>query len=564
VSKISQFGNFVSICSFLVASVYGDSPSQELPSENNKEQSETVAAPVIKGIVIVSSCDKLLPPEEVKDVQGVKSVDVALPDGTYRLQDRLYHKVNAPFCKEWLEEVKREIMEYYKDCNRPFMVVEIPEQDITDGVVQLVVKEGKIGKIRCTGNEYYPEEYFADILGLHEGNQILYDVLADSVAWLGMHPFSQAQLVFKPGENEGEVDVEIIAQDRKPWKVFAGVDDSGTKTTDYGRWFAGGIVDNVFKAGGVLSFQYKGSYDCEKLQSYLGSYMVPLRCGHIFSAYGGYATTKPNIHDFHSSGNFTQVSLGYSIPLKWRMCQWTNNIGFGLNVKRLNNNLLFVDDPETPIIDGGVNITQLQVSYNYGRHHSKHSVSFSSELVVSPGDVIAQESNHDYQKLQNGAHSLYAYLNFGGDYIFYLPHEVTLLLKGIGQAATGTLLPSEQMQLGGAQSVRGYDPGEYLADNALGFTTELFAPPINFKLGKTKKTRGYLLFLGFLDSAVGNQYHPITGTRKVDYLIGMGPGLRFNIVPYLEFDLSWGYKFHRVKGGVDKDQRFYFSLTGSF
>lgn len=524
-------------------------------------QEEVHPNPTIKGIMLISSADKLLPPEDVKDIEGVHCVDVCLPETTYCLNDRLYKRVNAPFCPEWLCEVKREIMAYYQECNRPFMIVEIPEQDITDGVVQLVVKEGKIGKITCTGNEYYPKEYFADILGLREGQQILYDVLSESVAWLGMRPFSDAELIFKPGENEGEVDVEIIASDRKPWRVFGGADNSGTRATSFGRLFAGAIIDDVFKSGGVLTAQYKGSWDFEKLRSYLLGYTVPLRCGHILTTYGGYATVRPKIHSFKSTGFFGQASAFYSIPMDWRMCRWANNIGFGVNWKRLNNNLLFVDNPEPPIIDGTVNLTQLVGSYHLGKHYEKHSITFTSTLIVSPGDVIAQESNHDYEELQHGAHSLYTYLLAYGQFISYLPREFTLTVRAAGQASTGTLLPSEQLSLGGPESIRAYDPGEYLADNGLSATLEVVAPPIDFCFGKTKS---YLLFLGFLEGAVGNQYHPLAGTRKTDYLAGIGPGARFKIDPYLEVDLDWGIKFHKVKGGSDAWQKFYFSLTACY
>lgn len=527
----------------------------------NQEAAEN---PTVQGIVLVSSCEKLLSPDEAKKVKGVHNVDVALPDGTYRLQDRLYHKVNAPFCKKWLEEVKREVMDYYKECNRPFMIVEIPEQDITDGVVQLVVKEGKIGKITCTGNQYYPDEYFADFLGLKEGQQIVYDVLSQSVAWLGMRPFSKAKLVFKPGEKEGEVDIEIIAEDRKPWRVFAGADNSGTEGTHYGRVFGGAVIDNVFKSGGVLTYQYKSSYDFERMRNNTFGYVVPIDCGHILGFYGTYSTVKPKIRDFKSHGYFVQGTFGYSIPLNWRVCQWLNNIGFGFNYKRLNNNLLFVDNPEPPIIDGGVNMTQLFASYSLGKHHLKHSLTLNGQIIVSPGNIIGQESNHDYQALQNGAHSSYAYLTMRGEYLFYLPQHWTVTLKSTAEASTGTLLPSEQLLLGGLQSVRGYDPGEYLADNGLTFSTELWTPPIDFHLGKIKKTNGYLIFLGFIDSAVGNQYHPLGGTRKTDYMIGIGPALRYKIDPYLEIELDYGYKLHKVKGGSGLDQRLYFSIMASY
>ena len=542
----------LSITSLHSAVLHEDYTPQEKENEGALAQQVATVNPTITGIVLISSCDKMLPPEEAKKVKGIKNVDVVLPNGTYRLEDHLYHKVlNAPFCKAWLEEVKREVMAYYKDCKRPFMIVEIPEQDITDGVVQLVVKEGKIGKISCTGNKYYPKEYFADLLGLREGQQILYDVLSESVAWLGMRPFSQAELIFKPGEKEGEVDIEIIAR----------ADNSGTKATSYGRVFAGAVIDNIFKSGGVLTYNYKASWDFEKLQSNLLAYAVPLSCGHILSTYGGYATVHPEIRHFHSEGYYAQASFAYSIPLKWRLCQWANNIGFGLNFKRLNNNVLFVDNPKTPIVDGTVNVTQLLVSYQKGKHYKNHSVSFSSTLIVSPGDIIGEESNHDYNKLQHGAKSTYAYTSLGGEFILYLPHEVSLTLRGSGQAATGTLLPSEQFSLGGVQNVRGYDPGEYLADNGAAFSTEVFSPPINFKI---HKTRGYLMFLGFLDAAVGNQYNPLSGTRKTDYLIGVGPGMRYKIDPFLEVDFDWGIKMHKVKGGSGTDQRFYFSVTASY
>lgn len=520
-------------------------------------------APVIIGIILVDSCDKVVPLESARKIEGVCTDNVVLPGDRYCLEGRLYEKVcNQFFCPEWLEQAKCEIMNYYKECNRPFVVVEVPEQDITDGVIQLVIREGRVGKITCVGNQYYPKEYFADLLGLSEGNFILYDTVSKSMGWLGMHPFHRAELVFKPGANPCEVDVEIIAQDRRPWKVYGGVDNQGTKTTGYGRAFAGVLFDDVLRSGGILGYEYRTSYDFKKFQSHIAGYTVPLHCGHIFNLAGMFSNIKPDIDFFHSTGYFAGVTAQYSIPVaKWNLNKWIDNITVGLEWKRLNNNLLFLDDPATPILDGGVNITAIRVYFDKGQHFANHSMIFNAALIVSPGDIIAEQSNHDYNELQRGAKSTFAYATYGLEEVIYLPYDLSLVIKNRAQIATGTLLPCEQYILGGENSIRGYDTAEYICDNGMILNVEFFAPPVDFCFWKNPS---HLLVFGFVDAGVGCQYHTLAGTKKWDFGIGIGPGIRYSMAPYIEIDLDWGIKLHKIEGGSNSWQRFNFSITASF
>ena len=54
-----------------------------------------------------------------------------------------------------VEEARQALETRYRDAGYPTVLVNIPEQDVSNGVVRLQVTEGRIDRLRITGARYY-------------------------------------------------------------------------------------------------------------------------------------------------------------------------------------------------------------------------------------------------------------------------------------------------------------------------------------------------------------------------------------------------------------------------
>ena len=183
-------------------------------------------------------------------------------------------------------------------------------------------------------------------------------------------------------------------------------------------------------------------------------------------------------------------------------------------------------------------------------------------MFYSPGQWIADQSKQDYGSLRPGASANYVYFRGSFVYLQRLPHAFSLSWLTRGQVSSNPLLPSEQFGIGGYDTVRGYEQREVNKDDALLSSLEMRTPA--FPLFKSWKVANALQFLAFFDFGWGINIDNIPGGQKANYLMGIGPGLRYTIEPYLTARLDWGEKLHKKSEFGGGNSMFYFNLTLSY
>ena len=128
------------------------------------------------------------------------------------------------------------------------------------------------------------------------------------------------------------------------------------------------------------------------------------------------------------------------------------------------------------------------------------------------------------------------------------------------------MAPSEQLRLGGANSVRGYQEGEYLSDYGGTTTAEVFVPsyffPPNWKLYKSKEPlRKQVQLVGFTDFGYGALHGTLVGEKRSRSLWGAGGGLRIHLYDKAYARLEWAAP---LGGDHPTDHRrgaFYFGIS---
>lgn len=526
---------------FVTISIFGVGPEDS----NDLGEETTIHSPqeMLRGIVLVNDSSSIHETDLTTAFLFVQE-GVHLPGSFEALKQRLEPLiVNKEIHQETLLLIKNEILKYYTEHRQPMVAIEIPEQEVSSGVVVFTIRGAQLGEITYSGNHWFSQTRVEKQLSLQSGEPFDQNQLLNNVAWLNQNPFHYTDVTLSPGIEKGETNVCIETKDRFPLRVYVGGDNTGTESTGTSRFRAGFTWGNGFFVDDLLSYQFTSNVNYNKFHSHSLTYVSFLPWKHSLSIYGGYAEIHPGITDFRSDGKEAQASIRYKIPFKPLYTHFQHQLYFGFDYKYITSALFFVAELiPTSIKNSIVNVTQEMVGYSLEYTPKQHQFMFRLELFGSPAKWLPHQGNHTYSALRPDAKPRYFYgkIVLSDTHTFAAKHSISTLLRV--QGAANTLIPSEQFSLGGYDTVRGYKENVFISDNAICANLELRLCPLTL----FKKIKDELTLLAFMDYGWGYNYHPFDGITTAATLWSVGPGLRYSIAPYAMLRLDYGFKLHRV------------------
>ncbi len=478
------------------------------------------------------------------------------------LKELLQPYMGKNISEETLTGTKGTILAFFSKKKDPYVLVEIPEQEIAEGKVRFNIVTGKIGTIFYTGNKWFSTRLLGRYLHAKSGETVNEESLLNDVASMNRNPFHTTQLILRPGVKKGSTDIELATQDRFPLRLFGGADNTGNPFTGNTRYFGGFNWGNAFYNDDILTYQYTTAEDNKKFWSHFANYSSFFSWGHTLFLYGGYSQIHPHIRDFHTLGKSYQGSLRYQVPLKPYYKYLSQEISFGGDVKGMNSSLFFSDvTGSIPVSTHLANLTQLTLNYGLQYKKTRNYASMNLEMYGMPAKWMANQTAKRFGELRPHAlpRYFYARLYLADNWTMFWDFVLATNLRL--QGATCPLMPSEQFSLGGYNTVRGYNEQSFNADAALCANLELRFP--SFKL--LPKIKNKLTLLAFADYGVGhnfhNDIHPVSST---EHLFSAGPGLRYEMYPYLSIRADYGFKFYSFEGSGPDRGKFHFSATASY
>jgi hemolysin activation/secretion protein len=144
-----------------------------------------------------------------------------------------------------------------------------------------------------------------------------------------------------------------------------------------------------------------------------------------------------------------------------------------------------------------------------------------------------------------GEHSFFKYTG-SLTRLLQLPWRTKAIWDVQGQYTADTLLPQEQLFLGGARSIRGYPESDYGAD--LGFQSRLdyllpvYGLPDHWKMPfDDVPLKDQLNVIAFCDTGYGRVHSSTASSeQRSDFLLGTGGGFQLRFRKYLSARLEWG------------------------
>ncbi len=247
-------------------------PAQEKPTvttppvTDEASQDQTVLAPRLAGVVFVDGLPALradgLAAGEVSG--GVRA------DGLPVLADEAFLAkirplVGQPLTRAGLDQIVRQAREAHRAVGRPFMEIVAPPQNVSSGVIQIVVTEYHVGQVEVVGGRHFSPDLIRRWGDLTPGEVMTLPRFRDALEDYNQNPFATVDAVLSLGAQTGVSDVTLQVEDRSPWRVYAGYDNLGSRTLGRAEWNVGVNWGNAFGTGQILSYQYtrsvSGRYD---------------------------------------------------------------------------------------------------------------------------------------------------------------------------------------------------------------------------------------------------------------------------------------------------------------
>lgn len=498
----------------------------------------------LRAMVFVATPGEILP-GGLEIAEGIHAPGLpALEDAAFR--NRLRPYLGRPLTMELLNEVNRDVVAWYREQDVPLVDVIVPEQDATNGVVQMIVIRSRVGQVQIEGGNWFANRQLQSQLRLQPDQTIQSSILAEDINWLNRNPFRSADVIYVPGEEFGTTDIIIRTEDRFPLLFTGGYDNTGNQSTGFNRFRAGVTWGNAFGREHIMRLGIIANDDWDRYHGYTLGYIAPLPWRHTISFFGAYQETNPDLNSFFTrEGRNIDLSLRYTMPLQ--PVSWLPGVRHelvtGLDVKRSNNDLLFgsfrANRTQTDIF-------QWVLSYSASRPDSRGATSVTASLYASPGGVNNSNGTRAFQRARAGSSPTYAYATFSIDRLTRLPADFTWKTRVVGQFARVNLLGSEQMGLGGMYTVRGYDERELNGDTGILLSNEIRTPSVSVfdRFGWSRSpgsARDSFQGLAFLDLGRSSVYRPVGNQRKHGNIASAGVGMRYVMGYYVSItaDIGW-------------------------
>lgn len=484
-------------------------------------------------------------------------------EGNTLLESTLIERTVYPFVGpdktiQDVEAARVALETFYRDSGYPTVVVDIPEQNVSEGVVRLNVVQGTVSRVRVSGSRYFSlGRIRSGTPALAEGEVPYLPALQAQLKEVNQSsPDRAVTPIFRPGSTPGTVEVELRVKDELPLHADIELNNRYSRNTSELRALGTVRYANLWQREHSASLMYQTApQETDDVQVLAGTYVMPLGRGDVLAAY--VVDSKSNVAsagDLTVIGNGTIAGLRYVKPLA-EVRNYFHSATFGVDYKKFEEDIKPVEGEgfNTPI-----DYTQFLAQYRGTVLRQASRLTFGASAnfgLRGLGNTEAEFDNKRYLAKPN-----YFYLGIFGDYTRELPRRLELNLALDGQWADSPLVSNEQYSVGGADSVRGYYESQALGDDGITANAELRSP----SYAKSVPHMEDLRILLFADAARLRVRQPLILQTSSYNLYSTGIGLRLKAAQGLEASFDWAWPLKDANGVSKGDPRAHFNLHYGF
>jgi hemolysin activation/secretion protein len=474
----------------------------------------------------------------------------------------LYPRLGEAKTLEDVQSARAALEQAYHEAGYATVFVDVPPQEVNEGVVRLRVTEGRLRERTISGARYFSEEKILNALPATAPGQVprLPELQRQLNAINTQTADRSVVPVLKPGPDPGTMDLALKVDDHLP--VHGGLD-----------------VNNQYTPGTdpLRATVSLGYYDLwGELDSLSGQYTwAPQKAGQVSilnAVYGVHPLDggiRPSFAFINSSSDVAtvgtlgvlgngQVYMGrVTVPVA-NPLGGAQSLTLGLDYKHFRNTISLSDTPSVIQPMSYVNAS-LTYSGAWQRFTTPGLIqSGSFDLGVDAGPRGPANSNLDFENNRYQARGNYIYLRGDGGLTLRLPAKLLLILRAAGQLALDPLVVYEQLSIAGADGVRGYLEAEELGDSGVKGTVQLQTLPLVIR--KVSWADAYV----FVDAGRARHLEALEGESNYTSLRSWGAG--FDLLPghAITGYLTWVESLLPGPTTAAHDSRVLFDIRGSF
>jgi hemolysin activation/secretion protein len=456
-----------------------------------------------------------------------------------------------------LEEIASAIKSLYKKKGYLTSDAYIPEQDIAQGVVEIRISEGKLGELKLEGNKWFSRLLMGKYIHIKKGELLNILTLEKDLLRLNQNPDLDLSAVLSAGKEPASTDIILKVHDSFPYHAGYSFDNQGTRLVGKYR------NSLVFRSSNFSGRNDSIVVNTLKSETSLGeffSYTAPLgtrgtRLGFDFTNF--YLRMGSEYKDADITGT-TQIFTPhiYSEILLSQDFQAYSDLGMDIKSIKKKSGGDTVTNDQMRLPYAAFDFAKIDSLFGGGQ------TIFSPRFSFSLDDCLGASSRH---------HPSASRPDTGGYFFKYeqalrriqrAPGDSFISVRSQCLIGSRTLPSSEQLQLGGANSVRGYPEGEYLADIGVVLNVEWMFPgyflPKGYKLPHADRAlRDQFQPVIFLDIGEGKLKKVGDGEKQRSSLVGAGAGIRFQFNRYFFLRLDFAQRLGDKPSSDKERSNFY-------
>jgi len=425
-----------------------------------------------------------------------------------------------------VEAARAKLETTYQELGYLSVTVDIPEQQVTRGVVTLKVIEAPVGKLRITGSRYYTHGRIREVVtSLAEGNVPNFNTVQRELVQLNRTPDRRVTPVLSPSQVPGQVDVELKVADQSPLHGNVELNNRYSANTSPTRASVAIRYDNLFQRDHSVNLQYQIAPENRDDSRVLSvSYVVPTASGTTWAAYAVKADSNvAALSNLNVIGNGNIFGVRRIQPLQ-PLPDFYHSLTLGVDYKNFKQNVLLQgsDSVATPVTYAPFTAQYSATWVGGSDQHRSRTVFDTGSTLLVRGLVADRE---EFTNKRFGASTSFITFRSGLQREDERPGLGSLFAKGDFSLASGPLISNEQYAAGGMDTVRGYTEFECLGD-AGGRASIEARRPVNLP-GKFEADDPQTRVYAFFDAAWLRILEPLPAQKNRCNLASAGLGMRY-------------------------------------
>jgi len=344
--------------------------------------------------------------------------------------------------------------------------------------------------------------------------------------------------VLRPGQQRGEVEMELRVQDERPFHAAVELNNRQAPNTEPLRLQGSVRYDNLWGRDHSASLIYLLSPENTSQVSALSANYVfrPTGGSTLLALYGVRArSTVATLGSSTVVGNSNILGARVIHPLPGTD-RFFHNAIVGIDYKE---SLQDVSVGAGTSLGSTVSYTPVTAQYSATKRGDKGITRGSLTTVFALRGGLAGNSDQEFAQRRFRASANFLTMRAELSREQNLKRGIVGYARVIGHAASSPLINTEQFVGAGADGVRGYYEAEVLGDEGWLTTAELRSPSL---VGGTEGGgAGELILLGFVDAGSIRLKSPLAGQASRQTPWSTGFGLRYRRAPDLAASVEVGF-----------------------